>query len=162
MSTPYTSYQALPRVRAGWLAGIEPRLQKLLPLRQQDRPEPGSRPPSGVHPAGGICFGNHKIGSSCPGPFETNSFASVILNNNNGFQLPILGFGVFQVPDGQESERAVTDAFEIGHRLIVTAAAYLNEEAVGRATKNSGTPRDEPIITTTLWVQDTGYENTWV
>jgi hypothetical protein len=75
-------------------------------------------------------------------------------------RLPILGFGVFQVPEAQESEGAVTDAFEIGHGLIVTAAAYLNEEAVGRAIKNSGIPRDELIITTTLWVQDTGYENT--
>jgi diketogulonate reductase-like aldo/keto reductase len=74
--------------------------------------------------------------------------------------MPILGFGVFQVPDAQESERAVTDAFEIGHRLIVTAAAYFNEEAAGCAIKNSGIPRDELIITTTLWVQDTGYENT--
>ena len=75
MYRPYTSCQALPRVRAGWSAGIEPRPQKHQPLRQQDRPEPGSRRPSGGHPAGGICFGNHKIGTSRPGPFETNFFA---------------------------------------------------------------------------------------
>jgi 2,5-diketo-D-gluconate reductase A len=65
---------------------------------------------------------------------------NVTLNNNNGIQMPILGFGVFQVPDAQESERAVTDAFEIGHRLIAPAAAYLNEEAAGEPSRTAAFP----------------------
>lgn len=77
---------------------------------------------------------------------------------NNGVKMPILGFGVFQVPDSTECERAVTDAIKSGYRLIDTAAAYMNEEAVGRAIKNCGIPREELFITTKLWVQDTNYE----
>jgi len=79
---------------------------------------------------------------------------------NNGLQMPILGFGVFQVPDLEECEQAVVDAIEAGYRLIDTAASYMNEEAVGKAIKRSGIAREELFITTKLWVSDTGYENT--
>jgi 2,5-diketo-D-gluconate reductase A len=79
---------------------------------------------------------------------------------NNGVEMPILGFGVFQVPDLNECEKAVLDAIETGYRLIDTAASYLNETAVGNAIKKSGIPREELFITTKLWVQDTGYEKT--
>ncbi|WP_369251225.1 aldo/keto reductase [Streptomyces sp. R41] len=72
---------------------------------------------------------------------------------NNGVEMPILGFGVFQIP-AEETERAVTDALAAGYRLLDTAAAYANEEAVGRAIKASGIPREELFVTTKLWVQD--------
>jgi 2,5-diketo-D-gluconate reductase A len=78
---------------------------------------------------------------------------------NNGVRMPILGFGVYQIPAGQ-TEQAVTDALAAGYRSIDTAAAYVNEEAVGRAIKNSGIPRDELFVTTKLWVSDTGEDNT--
>jgi 2,5-diketo-D-gluconate reductase A len=78
---------------------------------------------------------------------------------NNGVEMPILGFGVFQIPDAEECERSVYDALQTGYRLIDTAAAYLNEEAVGKAIKRSGVPREELFITTKLWIQDAGYEN---
>ena len=74
--------------------------------------------------------------------------------------MPILGFGVFQVPDPDECEKAVIDAIETGYRLIDTAASYLNETAVGNAIKKSGVPREDLFITTKLWVQDNGYEKT--
>lgn len=79
---------------------------------------------------------------------------------NNGVEMPILGFGVFQMNDPKECEQAVYNALMAGYRLIDTAASYLNEEAVGRAIKRSDVPREELFITTKLWVQDTGYENT--
>jgi Aldo/keto reductases, related to diketogulonate reductase len=79
---------------------------------------------------------------------------------NNGIEMPILGFGVFQIPDAAECERCVIDAINIGYRLIDTAASYQNEQAVGNAIKNSGVDRKELFITTKLWVQDHGYENT--
>lgn len=79
---------------------------------------------------------------------------------NNGVEMPILGFGVFQIQDEKECEQAVYDAIMAGYRLIDTAASYLNEEAVGRAIKRSGVPREELFITTKLWVEDTGYEPT--
>src|SRR5258706_14008608 len=79
---------------------------------------------------------------------------------NNGIEMPILGFGVFQVPDPSECERSVYDAIQVGYRLIDTAASYLNEEAVGRAIKRSGVKREELFITTKLWIQDAGYEKT--
>lgn len=79
---------------------------------------------------------------------------------NNGIEMPILGFGVFQIPDAKECEQAVVNAIESGYRLIDTAASYANEEAVGNAIKKSGVPREELFITTKLWVQDAGYENT--
>lgn len=82
-----------------------------------------------------------------------------IVKLNNGVEMPILGFGVYQMTDLQECERSVRDALEIGYRSIDTAAAYHNEEAVGKAIKESGIPRDELFITTKLWIQDAGYEN---
>jgi 2,5-diketo-D-gluconate reductase A len=77
---------------------------------------------------------------------------------NNGVEMPILGFGVFQVTDLQECERSVADAIETGYRLIDTAASYGNEEAVGNAIRKSGVPRQELFITTKLWIQSDGYE----
>jgi diketogulonate reductase-like aldo/keto reductase len=79
---------------------------------------------------------------------------------NNGVEMPLLGFGVFQVTDPEECEKGVYEAIRAGYRLIDTAASYLNEEAVGKAIKQSGVPREELFITTKLWVQDTGYEKT--
>jgi 2,5-diketo-D-gluconate reductase A len=79
---------------------------------------------------------------------------------NNGVEMPILGFGVFQVTDLAECERSVADAISTGYRLIDTAAAYMNEEAVGNAIKKSGIPRDELFITTKVWIQSNGYEGT--
>lgn len=77
---------------------------------------------------------------------------------NNGVLMPVLGFGVFQVTDLAECERSVVDAIEVGNRLIDTAQSYQNEEAVGRAIKRSGVPRDQLFITTKLWIQSNGYE----
>lgn len=77
---------------------------------------------------------------------------------NNGVRMPLEGFGVFQVPDPAACEQAVLDAIASGYRLIDTAAAYMNEEAVGKAIIKCGVPREELFITTKLWVQDAGYE----
>lgn len=79
---------------------------------------------------------------------------------NNGVVMPILGYGVFQIPDPQECERCVVEAIDTGYRLIDTAASYLNEEAVGRGIKNASVTRADLFVTTKLWVQDTGYERT--
>lgn len=79
---------------------------------------------------------------------------------NNGIEMPLLGFGVFQVTDLAECERSVSDAIATGYRLIDTAASYQNEEAVGRAIKKSGVSRNELFITTKLWIQSIGYEGT--
>jgi 2,5-diketo-D-gluconate reductase A len=79
---------------------------------------------------------------------------------NNGVEMPILGFGVFQITEPKECERCVYEALQTGYRLIDTAAAYLNEEAVGKAIKRSGVPRKEIFVTTKLWIQDAGYEST--
>lgn len=79
---------------------------------------------------------------------------------NNGVEMPILGFGVFQVPDLAECEKAVLEAIETGYRLIDTASSYGNEEAVGNAISKSGVAREELFITTKLWIQDASYENT--
>lgn len=78
---------------------------------------------------------------------------------NNGIEMPIEGYGVFQVSP-EKTERCVTEALEVGYRSIDTAAAYGNEEAVGKAIKLSGIPREELFVTTKLWVSDQGYENT--
>ncbi len=85
-----------------------------------------------------------------------STMASVTLNNGVG--MPLLGFGVFQIPDAEECERSVYEALRTGYRLIDTAAAYGNEEAVGKAIKRSGEAREELFITTKLWIQDAGYE----
>lgn len=79
---------------------------------------------------------------------------------NNGVEMPLLGFGVFQVPDLAECERSVLDAIETGYRLIDTAASYGNEQAVGAAIAKSGVKREELFITTKLWIQSNGYEDT--
>lgn len=79
---------------------------------------------------------------------------------NNGVVMPMLGYGVFQIPDPQECERCVAEAIDTGYRLIDTAASYLNEEAVGRGIRNARVPRPDLFVTTKLWVQDTGYERT--
>ncbi len=76
---------------------------------------------------------------------------------NNGIKMPMEGFGVFQVPDPVQCEHAVSDAIASGYRLIDTAAAYMNEEAVGAAIKKSGVKRSDLFITTKLWVQDASY-----
>jgi diketogulonate reductase-like aldo/keto reductase len=79
---------------------------------------------------------------------------------NNGVEIPILGFGVFQIADLAECERSVVDAIQTGYTHIDTAASYMNEEAVGRGIKQSGVAREELFITTKLWIQSNGYEGT--
>ena len=78
---------------------------------------------------------------------------------NNGVVMPTVGFGVYQIEDPAECEQCVVDAIQAGYRLIDTAAAYKNEEAVGRAIKRCGVPREELFIVTKLWVHDSGYES---
>ena len=75
---------------------------------------------------------------------------------NNGVRIPVLGFGVFQIPEHSECERVVQQALAVGYRLIDTAQAYDNEEAVGRAIKSSGVPRDEIFLTSKVWVSNSG------
>jgi 2,5-diketo-D-gluconate reductase A len=77
------------------------------------------------------------------------------LTLNNGVEIPVLGFGVYQIPP-TDTDRAVSDALAVGYRHIDTAAAYGNEDAVGRAVDNSGIPRDELFITTKMWITDGG------
>ena len=77
---------------------------------------------------------------------------------NNGVEMPILGFGVYQIPDNKECERVVEDALDVGYRLIDTAQAYFNEEAVGSAIKNSGIDRKEIFLVSKIWVSNGGYE----
>lgn len=77
----------------------------------------------------------------------------------NGVKMPQEGFGVFQIADAEQCEKVVTEALKAGYRLIDTAAAYMNEKAVGRAIEKSGIPREEIFVTTKLWIQDAGYEN---
>lgn len=79
---------------------------------------------------------------------------------NNGVEMPILGFGVFQVTDLEECEKSVLDAINVGYRSIDTAASYGNEDAVGKAIKKSMVPREELFITTKVWIQSNGYEGT--
>lgn len=86
----------------------------------------------------------------------TTTVPSVTLNN--GVQMPILGFGVFQVPDPAECERSVRDAIDVGYRLLDTATSYGNEEAVGTAIRNHGIDRKELFVTTKLWIEDATYE----
>jgi 2,5-diketo-D-gluconate reductase A len=79
---------------------------------------------------------------------------------NNDVEIPILGFGVFQITDPAECERSVVDAIQVGYTHIDTAASYMNEEAVGRGIKGSGVARENLFITTKLWIQSNGYEGT--
>jgi 2,5-diketo-D-gluconate reductase A len=78
---------------------------------------------------------------------------------NNGAEMPLLGYGVFQIP-AEDTEQAVLDALEAGYRLLDTAASYQNEQAVGRAIRNSGIPRDELFVTTKLFIQSNGEKTT--
>jgi diketogulonate reductase-like aldo/keto reductase len=79
---------------------------------------------------------------------------------NNGVEIPILGFGVFQINDPTECERSVVEAIQTGYNHIDTAASYQNEEAVGRGIQHSGVARENLFITTKLWIQSNGYEGT--
>jgi 2,5-diketo-D-gluconate reductase A len=79
---------------------------------------------------------------------------------NNGVEMPIIGFGVFQVKDLAECERSVIDAIQTGYRLIDTAQSYENEEAVGKAIRRSSVKREDLFITTKLWIQSNGYQGT--
>lgn len=76
---------------------------------------------------------------------------------SNGIKMPLLGYGVYQIP-ASDCERCVNDALEVGYRLLDTAAAYMNETAVGTAIKHSGIKREELFVTTKLWLQDAGYD----
>lgn len=82
------------------------------------------------------------------------------LTLNNGIKMPMQGFGVFQVPDADTCEQAVTEALSVGYRLIDTASVYGNEQAVGTAIRKSGIPREELFITTKAWIPEMGYEST--
>ena len=77
---------------------------------------------------------------------------------NNGVEMPMVGYGVFQIPES-ETERAVSDALEAGYRMFDTAASYFNEKALGSALRKSGIPREELFVTTKLWVQDYEFED---
>jgi len=88
---------------------------------------------------------------------EERSSTAVLLNND--IRMPLLGFGVYQITDARQCEAAVYHAIKTGYRLIDTAAAYGNEEAVGNAIKRSGVKREELFITTKLWITDSGFEN---
>ena len=77
---------------------------------------------------------------------------------NNGVEMPVIGYGVFQIEDASECERCVLDALDAGYRLIDTAQAYYNEEAVGRALQKTSVPREEIFLTTKVWVTEFGYE----
>jgi diketogulonate reductase-like aldo/keto reductase len=103
---------------------------------------------------------NMKTKSENDSESPADSVTTPSVKLNNGVEMPLLGFGVFQVPDATECERSVIAAIQTGYRLLDTAASYMNEEAVGKAIKHGGVPREELFITTKLWIQDTGYENT--
>lgn len=79
---------------------------------------------------------------------------------NNGVEMPMLGYGVYQIEDLEECERCVLDAIDVGYRLIDTAQSYFNEEAVGNAVQKSSVPREELFITTKVWIDNYGYEKT--
>lgn len=78
---------------------------------------------------------------------------------NNGVQMPVLGYGVYQIPDLAECERCVMDAIDVGYRSVDTAQAYGNEEAVGNAVQRCGVPRQDLFITSKVWITNAGYEN---
>ena len=77
---------------------------------------------------------------------------------HNGVKMPVIGYGTFQITDAVQCEKCISDALEAGYRLFDTAASYHNEEAVGKAVKSSGIPREDIFLTTKLWVQDAGYD----
>ena len=78
----------------------------------------------------------------------------------NGIELPMIGYGTFQIRDSGQCEQCVSAALEAGYRLFDTAASYENEAAIGAALRGSGLPREEWLVTTKLWVQDAGYDGT--
>lgn len=80
------------------------------------------------------------------------------LTLSNGVKMPQEGFGIFQIPDHKEAKRCVLDALDTGYRLIDTAAAYMNENAVGKAVRESGVKREDVFVTSKVWVQDMNYE----
>lgn len=80
---------------------------------------------------------------------------------SNGVKMPILGFGVYQIPDLNECEKVVSDAIKVGYRLIDTAQAYNNEEAVGNAIKKSGVDREEFFVTSKVWISNAGEEKAY-
>lgn len=88
----------------------------------------------------------------------TDNISTPTVKLNNGVEMPVLGFGVFQVPDPEECERSVYDAIRTGYRLIDTAASYMNEAAVGKAIKQSDVQRKELFVTTKIWIQDATYD----
>jgi diketogulonate reductase-like aldo/keto reductase len=112
------------------------------------------------------------LGCGTPGkaivsPASNDGFAAAGSQNkvptvtlNNGVEMPIFGMGTYRITDLEECERAVSQAIQAGYRLFDTAALYNNEEAVGRAIRSSGIPREEFFITTKVWISDAGYENT--
>ena len=100
----------------------------------------------------------HKLVISVIRSFQEAAVQTVVLNN--GIAIPIVGYGVFQIPDSQECTRCVIDAIHAGYRLIDTAASYMNEAAVGQGIKDARIPREQLFVTTKLWVQDAGYERT--
>lgn len=77
---------------------------------------------------------------------------------NNGVKMPMVGFGVFQIRDDETTQKVVEEAIKVGYRLIDTAQSYGNEEAVGKAIKSSGVPREDLFITSKLWISDMSYE----
>ena len=77
---------------------------------------------------------------------------------NNGVEMPILGFGVYQIP-ASDTKRCVLDAIKVGYRSIDTAQSYFNEKEVGEAISECGIPRNELFITTKIWIDNYGYEN---
>jgi len=79
---------------------------------------------------------------------------------SNGINMPLVGLGVYQISDPEQYEGAVVQALLTGYRMIDAAAAYENEEPVGRANKRSGIPRNEIFVTTKLWIQNAGFEPT--
>jgi len=93
---------------------------------------------------------------------QKNYAGQPVITLNNGVAIPALGFGVWQMENLQQCEDAVVKAIEVGYRMIDTASIYLNETAVGKAIQNSGVSRDDLFITSKLWVQDHGYEETKV
>src|SRR3954449_5366563 len=103
--------------------------------------------PGGKEESGEMLFG--ALGDGQVGCMTTSQISRVTLNN--GVRMPLLGFGVYQIP-AEQTEQAVTDALAVGYRLLDTAEAYQNEEAVGRAIASSGVARDEIFVTTKLWI----------
>src|SRR5690348_2569890 len=89
---------------------------------------------------------------------EVNKDSKIVLNNRA--EMPVIGFGVFRIPEGEEVVNAVKNALAEGYRMIDTAAMYKNEEGVGKAIRESGIPRQEIFVTTKLWNTDQGYEST--